>query len=210
MKNLAVIIIAVLVVVAVSCKKDTENNVVVTKPDYFQLKVGNSWIYQSYYVDTNGVATPTGDFDSAYVEKDTVIRGFTYHKILENPYVLSWGQYSFYLRDSSGYLVNNHGYILASYVNFTDILEVDTSNPLLYTGYVKMTGKDSVFTLAGTTVESITSRKQVVPSPPNTENLPVRYTYEVYGKGVGKMKSHTFFFMGGMAIESRLMRYNVH
>jgi len=46
----------------------------VTQADYYQLKVGNYWIYQSYQIDSNGVATPENLWDSAHIEKDTIIR----------------------------------------------------------------------------------------------------------------------------------------
>jgi len=56
-----------------------------------------------------------------------------------------------------------------------------------------MTGRDSLVSMAGgNELPSITSRKQIVPAPFYAGQIPVRYTYEVYAKGVGKMKTHTF------------------
>ena len=209
MKNLICVIIAVLSVLSISCKKNSETKVPVAKADYFQLKVGNYWIYEGYRIDTNGVITPTGQYDSAYIEKDTLIRGFIYHKLLEKPYVLGVETFANYLRDSSGYLVNSSGHILASDFNFTDTLDVKTGEALLYMGYTKMTGKDSVVTIPDGSFQSITTRMNVVPLPPNTQNYPVRYSYDVYGKGVGKMKTHTFFWSGLMQLEARLVSYKV-
>jgi len=209
MKNLAFVIIAVLSILAISCKKNSEDPVPTAKADYFKLKVGNYWIYQGFRIDTNGVVTPTSQYDSAHIEKDTIIRGFTYYKLLEDPYVLGSVQFPNYLRDSSGYLVNSYGYILASDVNFTDTLEVKTGEGQLYMAYTKMTGKDSVVTIPAGSLQSITNRMQVVPLPPNTQNYPIRYSYDIYGKGVGKMKSHTFFWSGLMQLEARLVRYKV-
>jgi len=210
MKKLAFVIIAVLSVIAISCKKDSEDPIPVAKADYFQLKVGNYWIYQGFRIDTNGVVTPTTKYDSAYIEKDTIIRSLTYYKLLEDPFVLGSMQFPSYLRDSSGYLVNSAGNILASDFNFTDTLEVKTGEGQLYMAYTKMTGKDSVVSVPAGSLQSITTRMQVVPLPPNAQNYPVRYSYDIYGKGVGKMKSHTFFWSGIMELEARLVRYKVN
>jgi len=213
MKNQVVVIIAVLSVLALSCKKKSEEPiptpVPVVKANYFQLKVGNYWIYQGFHVDTNGIATPTGDFDSAYIEKDTVMRGFTYYKLIERQYLImpQWGTF---LRDSSGYLVTAGGYVIASDCNFTDILAVDTSSKQIYVGSAQMTGRDSLVVSPAGTFQSITWRNKIVPVPPNPMHWPVRYAYDVYGKGVGKMKSSTFFFSASWTIESWLVRYKVN
>jgi hypothetical protein len=209
MKKLVFVIIAAVSVIAISCKKDSEDPIPVAKADYFQLKVGNYWIYQGFQIDTNGVATPNTKYDSAYIEKDTIIRGLTYYKLLEKPFILSAVQLPSYLRDSSGYLVNSSGYIAASDFNFTDTLEVFTEETQLYVSYIKMTGRDSLVTVPAGSLQSITSLMKVIPLPPNTPNYPVRYSYAVYGKGVGKMKSHMFFWSGVMELESRLVRYKV-
>ena len=211
MKKWLIMILAALSILTYSCKRDTENNIpVVVKSDYYHLKTGNYWIYQRFNIDTNGVATPTAEYDSAYIEKDTLIRGYTYQKLIENPYVLFPSPSAFYLRDSSGYLVSSNGNIMASSTNFTDVLKVDTSHTDLYIGYLQMTGKDSVVTTPAGSFQSITPRMKIVPTPPNPANLPVRYTFEVYGKGVGKLKMHTFFFYGGIGYETRLIRYKIN
>jgi hypothetical protein len=172
--------------------------------------VGNYWIYEGFQIDTNGVATATGKFDSAYIEKDTLIRGFTYYKHLEIPYVLGFLQFKSYIRDSSGYLVNSDGHILASDFNFTDTLEVRTGEAKLYMAYTMMTGKDSVVTVPAGSMPTVTTRVTVIPSLPNPLSFPTRYAYDVYGKGVGRIKSHTFFWSDILAIESRLVRYRVN
>ena len=211
MKKLTMICLVLYAILAVSCTKTAEDPVPAPKPDYFQLKIGNYWIYEGYRVDSNEVATSTGDFDSAFIQKDTIIRGHTFYKLYEKPYVAGLQQYAVFLRDSSGYLVDGNGFILASDNNFKDTLLVDTTHPILYTGYVTMTGRDSLVSMAGGNEQpSITSRKQIVPAPFYAGQIPVRYTYEVYAKGVGKMKTHSFYFSGhSPAMEARLIRYKV-
>jgi hypothetical protein len=209
MNKLIFVIIAAMSVLAISCTKDAADPVPVVKSDYYQLKAGNYWIYQGMNIDTNGVVTPTTLYDSAFIEKDTLIRGYTFYKLIECPYVLMLPMAT-YLRDSSGYLVNSDGTILASNDNFTDTLEVNLTQPDLFTGYIQMTGKDSTVTIPAGDFQSITTRMKVVPTPPNTANFPVRYSYDVFGKGVGKMKTHTFFWSGVLTLEARLVRYKVN
>jgi hypothetical protein len=211
MKKLTVVCLALAAIFTVSCTKTAEYNVPAPKPDYFQLKTGNYWIYEGYRVDSNGVATATGDIDSAFIQKDTLIRGYTFYKLYENPYVLGYLQVPFFFRDSSGYLVDLNGSILASDCNFSDTLMIDTTNPNLYTGYLTMTGRDSLVKISdGKELPSITARKQIVPAPAFTGQVPVRYLYDVYAKGVGKIKTHSFYFSGhGPALEARLIRYKV-
>jgi hypothetical protein len=200
---------AALSILTFSCKKTSNNTVSPTTPDYYMLKVGNYWIYQKYTVDSNGVAIPEKLFDSAHIEKDTIIRGNTYYKLWEARYLITGTQYPLYLRDSSGYLVTNSGFRLCSDDDFTDTLYVDTSNVLLFKGYVKMTGKDSIVTVPTGSFQSITCRMRVVPTQPS-DTHPVRYIYDVYGKNIGRMKSHNFFYNGGQQFETRLVRYKIH
>jgi hypothetical protein len=92
--------------------------------------------------------------------------------------------------------------------NFTDTLYIDTNNMQIFKGYVKMTGKDSVVTVPAGSFQSITYRMKVVPIQHN-DHHPVRYIYDVYGKNIGRIKSHNFYYNGGEQFETRLVRYKV-
>jgi len=208
MKRLFILVMAALLILTFSCKKTSNGTFSVTKPDYYMLKVGNYWIYQNYTLDSNGVAIAGNLFDSAHIEKDTIIRGNTYYKLWEEPYLISGTQFAAYLRDSSGYLVSSSGFRLCSDDDFTDTLYVDTNNLWLFTGYVKMTGKDSVVTVPAGNFQSITCRMRVVPTQPSDLH-PVRYIYDVYGKYIGRIKSHNFYYNAGQQFETRLVRYKV-
>jgi hypothetical protein len=213
MKNLIFLICVILSMLTISCKKNSSDGPApAVTADYFQLKTGNYWIYEGFKIDTNGLVSSTGVYDSAHIQKDTIIGGKTYYELWEKAYVIGDMQFPVYLRDSSGYLVTKDGITLASDCNFTDTIELDNTYPKVYLGYVKMTGKDSLVSDAlGNLYTSITASKRIVPTPPDFGYLPVRYLYDVYGKGVGKIKSHTFFFSGiGPHYEARLVRYKVN
>jgi hypothetical protein len=208
MKWSFIVVMAIISVLAFSCKKTSEEKPAATPPDYYQLKVGNYWIYQGYSIDSNGVATAQNNFDSAHIEKDTIIRGNTYYKLWENELVQGKTQFPSYIRDSSGYLINNYGGRICSADDFTDTLGLDTTQLALFKGYVKMTGKDSIVTVPAGNFQSITSRMKVVLTNPQFPH-PVRYIYTVYGKNTGRIKSHGFYFDEYQQVEARLVRYKV-
>jgi hypothetical protein len=208
MNRLFILVFAILSILTFSCKKSSNETTSSTTVDYYKLKVGNYWIYQSFKLDSNGVATPQNNFDSAYIEKDTMIRGNNYYKLWENHYVLGNTQFPSYIRDSSGYLVNSSGYRLCSDNDFTDTLGVDTIQAALFRGYIKMTGKDSVVTVPAGSFPSITVRMKVVLTNPATPH-PIRYIYDVYGKNIGRIKTHNFYFNTYQQFEGRLVRYKV-
>ena len=208
MKRSLFLILAVLSILTFSCKKTSNDTTPVTQADYYQLKVGNYWIYQSYQIDSNGVATPENLWDSAHIEKDTIIRGNTYYKLWEKADLIMGDQFPIYLRDSAGYLVDHLGVRGCSVDHFKDTLFIDTANKKLCIGYVQMTGKDSLVTVPAGSFPSITSRMKVVPTQPN-DHHPIRYSYSIYGKSIGMIKSHAFFYEGGQQFEARLVRYKL-
>ena len=122
MKNL--LLLFILAMMAFAACKDYEYDVYpdVVYPDYANLDVGNYWIYQRYHLDSNGVYTPLNVLDSVFVEKDTTIGGFVYHKYMEDQFGTPPGYEAVFLRDSLHYLVNNAGQLLFSSENFSDTL----------------------------------------------------------------------------------------
>jgi len=209
MKKLIVPVIAILSILTFSCKKDKENIVPTPKADYYQLKIGNYWVYREFDVDTNGVTTIKDRWDSAFIEKDTLIRGYKYFKLWYRYFMDNPTQTAEFLRDSSGYLVNSVGGIWCSDNNFTDILWADTIGVTLAKKIMKMTGKDSIVTVPAGTFQSITLRGAVIPINP-LDTHPTRYFYNIFGKGVGRLESTSFFYSDGLQIQARLVRYRVN
>jgi hypothetical protein len=195
-----------MIISLVSCNKSDDTTPPASE-DFMALKVGNYWIYQNYDIDTNGVATPTDDWDSAYISKDTSINGKTYYVMHLKPILIAFTQTVVYLRDSSNYMVDQHGNIYMSEENFTDTLRVDSNNGFLYMGYLKMIAKDSIISVPAGDFTTRTARESIVPENLN-DPFPVRYTYDVYAKNVGRIKYHTFFYNSDKHFESRLVRYH--
>jgi hypothetical protein len=209
MKKTSVFLPALIFISLLSCNKSDNNT---SQPpadaDFMALRTGNYWIYQNYALDTNGVGTPTDDWDSAYISKDTLVNGKTYYKMHRKPVPQAPVQLVDFLRDSSGYLVDIHGNILMSEDNFTDTLRIDSTDAFLYIGYLKMFAKDSLITVPAGTFSTRTARLTVVPSDSNDPH-PIRYLYDVYAKNTGRIKYHWFFYNSDKHFESRLVRYHI-
>lgn len=130
-----------------SCKKDNDNNDVITYPDFSQLKVGNYWVYQQFRIDSSGNETVMNVFDSCFVEKDTLINGNVYFKMFRES-IIPNASYSF-VRDSLHYIVDNNGKILFSSQDFNTVFEaryIETSNnDTVALVYKKMADKDLMF-----------------------------------------------------------------
>jgi hypothetical protein len=206
MKKILFLLQALVALSLLSCSKSNHNNPP-SNEDFMALRVGNYWIYQNYDIDSNGVATPTDDWDSAYISKDTLVNGKTYYKMFRKSVLIAPYQLVEFLRDSSGYMVDLQGKIMMSEDNFTDTLTTDTTDAFLYIGYLAMVAKDSVISVPAGDFTTRTARFSVVPSNPNDPH-PVRYLYDVYAKNIGRIKYHWFFYNGNNHFESRLVRYH--
>ena len=210
MKRVPALFLAVIVLFTISCKKNTDEPSPVVKADYYQLKVGNYWIYKSLRIDSAGVDTTfLPHLDSSYIQKDTTVRGYTYYKLFSDPTGMMGPDMFSLVRDSTGYLVDHHGKILCSNDNFTQVIGYDSIMPHVFMGYLAMTGRDSIIQVPAGAIQSITSRLKIVPTS-TFPQIPIRYTYSSYGKGVGLIKTHFFTFMGNQKFEGWLVRYKVY
>lgn len=121
MNKLMMIVLAM--VVFASCKKDQPSVIEpVVYPEYGNLKVGNFWIYQHYHIDTNGIETALDKFDTCYIEKDTVVDGNTYFKMIrpKRGYIKF---IAYYWRDFEGVIYDTEGKIQFSSEDFTTIFD---------------------------------------------------------------------------------------
>lgn len=101
------------IVLLSSCKKDNDKPTPepTPTPEYAALKVGNYWVYETYFTDAQGSTTITEYYDSTFIEKDTLINGKTYYKkVVQSPMMSS---ISFW-REENGVLVDQLGKALPS------------------------------------------------------------------------------------------------
>ncbi|SFT52493.1 hypothetical protein SAMN05216474_1078 [Lishizhenia tianjinensis] len=93
-----------------SCKKEIEesNSTSFEQPstkDYLITTAGSYWVYDNYKVDGNGVETSLNTLDTIKCLGTEVIEGKEYAVFYRsfNPY------FNLYLRDSNGYVIDQHG-----------------------------------------------------------------------------------------------------
>lgn len=132
------LIILSLVVVFFSCKKDTAisspipnsvNTTTTSNHDtMLPLAVGNYWIYQKSQDDSVGTYTMVNDFDSLYIEKDSIIFGSQYFKFKHtNHYFLDYFTLNasfenIWIKDSVGFLITYPRAVALNPINLTDTI----------------------------------------------------------------------------------------
>lgn len=191
--------------------------------EYLKLTPGNYWVYESYYVDSNGTGGPGSEgggapyHDSVYVAADTTFGGHTWHTLMQ-PEPGTSTYTAAYLRDSLNYEVNSYGRIVLAPTDYSHVLYTRTQ--LGPTGgfpdsalvvACRMGDKDKVVNVpAGsfTTIGFITAYN-FYPFAGGS-HTPARAQYARYAAGVG-MVSQTlpFYYADPMYVEERLLRYHV-
>ena len=204
-----------LVMMVCSCKKDKETGTTpVTYPNYSQFKVGTYWVYERYFIDSEGHASPMNVFDSCYVQKDTVINNLTYIKMFRpDPYYPEMS--NSFVRDSLHYIVAPGGKILFSSKDFQTVFESKyiTSSPYDTITFetVKMEDKDVTFiTPAGAFVTcDHRSTYHMYPNWSSAGNP--RYLHQRYAENVGIVaETFPFFVSSPNYTERRLVRYHIN
>lgn len=203
---------ALLLLLFSACKKD-KTEAPIVYPNYSQLKVGNYWIYERYGIDGNGVETASGIIDSCYIEKDTLINGYTYYKRIRPSFPLNTPENP-YWRDSLHYIVNSSGEILFSSQNFTDTFAlrfISTTADTAAKIVVKMDNKDLVVTVPAGTFTSSTLKQTFMLYPGHLgAGVNPRYLNIRFAENIGLISEVLPFFASNASYtERRLIRYKV-
>lgn len=213
------VVLATLIAIALfACKKDEPQNIDSTpipepKVSMMPLAVGNYWVYQECTVDSsNNVISTSAELDSFYISGYEVFDGDTFYALMkDNSLIIPPYSGATYLRDSSGYLINNTGYIYYSENNYTDTFRIDTVTFGLYKAYEYMANKNAEVTVpAGTFNQTATLLKAINFIPPDYPWGARRDSYYTYAKNVGIIKRRVFFTSQPDYIEFRLLRYHVN
>lgn len=187
-------------------------NVMVQYADYTALKTGNYWIYQRYWLDSaNGEAHPEGKYDSAYVEKDTMIGKHLYHKYCMIALPTSITVTSF-LRDSQSYTVNEAGVISFSSTDFTNTFRTYAYGPNATTSQTLIITEKMGFRHATTIVEAgsfTTSTFRKISKYPPGAMWDTRECHYKYAKNTGMVSESIHYIDYPMVMERRLVRYKV-
>jgi len=209
----------------VSCKKKKKDEITEDEtpqpiannfPDYNPHKAGNYWIYERFEIDEDGNSKSLHEFDSSYVEKDTVINNKTYTKIRRQDFLFK--QFNYLLqRDSLHYIIGPSGGVIFSSEDFTTVFNrfsnVDQSGDTIYKVSVKMADRDfEVSAPAGKFLTSamkstiFTFPAYASPNVPNPRNM-----YTRFAKNIGVITETEVPFLGSPLLrERRLIRYHVN
>jgi hypothetical protein len=204
-----------------SCKKESGSiskseltPAPVTYPSYSRLKPGNYWIYQRFHIDGDSIATPLNEFDSTYVEKDTLIGNSIYYKVRAYDFLYKTPSIGL-LRDSLHYIVAVHSGISFSSEDFTTIFDTfySVSNgDTVYSYLTKMEDKDNLCVVPAGSFTTSNMRSTVLIYPNwAVQGIPnPRYRHVRRAKNVGMITATEPFYLGSPDYwEIRLIRYHV-
>jgi len=205
----------------IACDKKDDDDIIITPPpattnptvnDYAKLDVGNYWIYERYNIDTNGIETALGVFDSSYVEKDTIINGNKY-SVLIIPQIYNNTPSHFIIRDSSDYIVDNNGEIHFSLTDFSSFLQdhyyVINNTDTMYRLFRQMRNKDSLVTVPSGTYETYNALQKVDFIGPYNQ-LRDKYRNKLYAKNIGIIyNTQTQYSANPNSPVQKLVRYYV-
>ena len=184
--------------------------------NYLPLKIGNYWIYERFQIEQHGTTFSLNQFDSSYVEKDTLIRNNTFFKIRRYDFIFNQYRY-LTIRDSLHYILDSSGKILFSSEDFSTIFStyelVNAPGDTMYTGYSKMNDKDLVvITPAGTfTTSNLETTYWFFPAyhKPGINNP--RSLNNRYCKNIGLIvETEPFYGSSNYMTERRLIRYHLN
>jgi hypothetical protein len=210
MKQLT-LLCAMALVSFMACQKENASTPTIMADNYFPLKVGNYWIYANSFVDEKGLETPSKELDSVYVEKDTLINGQTYFKMVyATSSTISNSLSTRFIKDSLHYIVNEKGVKLFSSENFRDTLHVLDNKGLenlIKTRFYKMEKEDNVQSLIGTynCLDYRMTGVLVQPSDGKSE----RFCHNYYAKNIGIIKNISSYITTEAFLKEDLIRYKV-
>jgi hypothetical protein len=229
MKRLLICVVVTMTCITFfSCKKKktTEPEEEITSPPptpvyptYLALKPGNYWIYELFQVNEDGSSKSLHEFDSSYVEKDTMIRGQNYRKIHKYDFAFQRPVVQ-YLKDSLHYIVNSNGKILFSSQDFTTefnvIYQTQKLNPslpedTLYRISLKMDDRKETVIVPCGTFDAYDAKTTYKPYPPFDLKMDTRYMHSRYSKDVGLiLETQSIYTTVPDFTEKRLVRYKVN
>ena len=201
------IILFVVAIAFLSCEK-SETNSTEKVSDYFPLKVGNYWIYQSYLCDSLDFDCQEYEIDSIYISKDTIMNGNTYFKIEGTRF--GWEEKMF-VRDSDNFIISSSGIILFAINNFTnpvyeDAIPVSTDDSICTIEYNVSAIPEMINTPAGN-FEAYNT-KETFYRKSEDFSIP-RHLHNYYSKNIGLIYESQCYVGGLEGMKIELVRYHL-
>lgn len=212
-----VLIASLLIISFLSCKKETANpdeKPIGLTTEHYPTKAGSYFVYHWYSIDSNKVETPLSDVDTIYILGDTLLNGKTY-TIYKESFRQSWFKGLAFRRDSAGYIVDQNGKVLYSYVNFNDTFGSETGNAPWVFHSKMINGQDKIQVPAGS-FSAVERRMycyndQIIPLTACGDTVIVLGTY--YAPALGEIKLETGYLQEIRwkcnRMERRLVTYHI-
>lgn len=181
-----------------SCKKEkTEPNCPAPDAPGFVVPstIGSYWVYEIWSIDSLGNSTQLSYTDTVTLIGTENLNGHTYLKYSGDFMGTSsiW-----YERDSSGYIVDNYGKIMYSYLENVDIADYTESSTMIRT-QVKMGANTTLTTSLLGTLEVLDKQTKLSKTDGSVLTACNDYTYtfnSYYANGIGQVQSTLAFFSG--------------
>jgi len=202
------LIIIILITTLGSCSKQedvTINKLEEEDGNFLPLSVGNYWIYEVSQVDTNGNST-FQKIDSTYIDSDTIINNNIYFVIKSSASI----NYIQFLRDSSGYIVDDNGqkYLYQRLIDdtlYTNLLKSFLGDTLSFT-YRKMSKPPTkIYCGLGylTALDAEVTRYLAYTKT-------TAYAHYYYSSNIGLIRRQDYFSFTGKRTEYSLIRYMIN
>ncbi len=169
---------------------------------YTLLTPGNYWVYQGYEDNSDGLFVPT-NIDSSYVEKDTLINGKNYSKIVETEFNK---ENVYFYRDSASYMVDEMGEKVFSNENFGELLYSKDLNFLKMNFY--MVGEQISDFEIGENASLVREAVLDFEDPSNWPACGLRPS-KWFVKNIGMVRSEIHYVGSCKRVRRELIRYSV-
>lgn len=183
-----------------------------TNADYLPAKNANYWIYEIYKVDSSGTETLLGN-DTMTVT-DTNLNGMDFKNYQYKQFPSQPSQLSQFMRDSSGFMTNQHGQIVFSVDPLNTVLRTDSIGGVFVFTF-QMEKEANGFSVPAGNFDDVLNYKHTVEydsriTPP--PGMPaIRYYHNRYAKDVGLIFS-SYAYASAIDLhryEKRLVRYSI-
>lgn len=211
MKNKLLLILPLLFILVLSnCSKEKKNNTTPGTPaEYFlPMKTGNFWVYRTQIENgTYPNYTVNTVYDTVKVRRDTVIGGRTYYEIIQGGLIgLGSGLYA----DSAGWIIHYTDGLFPLSTAANDTITQDTIGGILYLVYKTGAADTSVMVPSGNyNCTEMIGDAYYLNGPPPAPHTNPRQLFSYYSRGIGVVKSLTWYASASGNITSELHTYYI-
>jgi len=206
MKKILISIITFFLLISCAKQEDiTINKLEEEIGNFLPLSIGNYWIYEVSQVDTNGNST-FQSIDSTYIEGDTTINNNMYF-IFKSSTSINYVQF---IRDSSGFIVDNNGQkflyqMLIDDTLYTNLIKSFNGDTLTFTYRMMSKPPSKIYCGLGyfTALDAEVTRYLAYT---NT----TAYAHYYYSSNIGLILRQDYFTFAGKRTEYSLIRYMIN